>query len=285
MAGLKTIPAQVLDAVAAKDEILALQLTENLQREDLDPIDTALAVVGYFQSRHGQKGFDVNGIIDVMILLEMAPDRVKKEVVDTVYTLAKISGKSLRSLERLCSILRLPTEIQNALREGRLGVSQGYLFAANLGHPNLLEIFQAALGEGFTNAGLEKELKRETKPTTGGVRKRPFSLYRRSVRSVKSGIEEHVAAFKKSDLEAMLSDLRELVALVEGRLPASPLQRQDRSRRRKKGIPRNGYRCRCGATIFALFWGAIVPGERIAVYSESVIFRVPPRPRMSCRWM
>jgi ParB-like chromosome segregation protein Spo0J len=219
MAGLTTIPARVLDAVAARDEILALQLTENLQREDLDPIDTALAVVGYFQSRHGEEGFDVNGIIDAMILLERAPDRVKKEVVDTVSTLAKISGKSLRSLERLCSILRLPTEIQNALREGRLNVSQGYIFAANLGHPNLLEIFQAALGEGFTNAGLEKKLKKETKPATGGVRKRPFSLYRRSIQSVKSGIEEHVAAFKKSDLEALLSDLQELVALVEGRLP------------------------------------------------------------------
>jgi hypothetical protein len=79
-----------------------------------------VAVVGYFQARHGEEGFDVNGIIDAMILLARDPDRVKKEVVDTVSTLVKISGKSLRSLERLCSILRLPKEIQNALREGRL---------------------------------------------------------------------------------------------------------------------------------------------------------------------
>lgn len=33
--GLPTIPARVIDAVAAKDEILALQLTEKLQRENL----------------------------------------------------------------------------------------------------------------------------------------------------------------------------------------------------------------------------------------------------------
>ena len=51
------------------------------------------------------------------------------------------------------------------------------------------------------------------------VRKRSFSLYRRSVQSVRSGIEEQGDAFKKSDLEARLNDLRELVALVEGRLP------------------------------------------------------------------
>jgi ParB-like chromosome segregation protein Spo0J len=219
MAGLPTIPARVLDAVTAREEILALQLTENLQREDLDPIDTALAVVEYFQSRHGEKGFDVNGIIDTLINLERDPNRVKEEIAGTVTAILNISGKSITSLRRTCSLLRLPTEIQNALREGRIGVSQGYIFAANLGHPRLMEIFQAALGEGFTNADLEKELKKETKPTTGGVRKRPFSLYRRSVRSVKSGIEGQVAAFKKSDLEALLSDLRELVALVEGRLP------------------------------------------------------------------
>jgi hypothetical protein len=82
-----------------------------------------------------------------------------------------------------------------------------------------MEIFQQAVGEGFTNAGLEKELKKGRKPVTPGVRKRPFSLYRRSVQSVRSSIEEQVDAFKKSDLEALLTDLRDLVALVEGRLP------------------------------------------------------------------
>jgi hypothetical protein len=79
-----------------------------------------------------------------------------------------------------------------------------------------MEIFQKAVGEGFTNAGLEKELK---PATTDNVKKKPFSLYRRSVQSVRSSIEEQADAFKKSDLEALLSDLRELVSLVEGRLP------------------------------------------------------------------
>ena len=38
--------------------------------------------------------------------------------------IVKISGKSLRSLERICSLLNLPEEIQNALREGAIDVSQ-----------------------------------------------------------------------------------------------------------------------------------------------------------------
>ena len=77
-----------------------------------------------------------------MVNLEREPDRVKKEIADTVSTIVKISGKSLRSLERVCSLLKLPEEIQNALREGKLGVSQGYIFAANLNHPCLMDICQ-----------------------------------------------------------------------------------------------------------------------------------------------
>jgi hypothetical protein len=152
-----------------------------------------------------------------MILLEREPERVKKEIVDTVSTIQKIVGKSLRSLERTCSLLKLPEEIQNAVREGMIGVSQGYIFAANIDHPYLMDIFQQAVADGFTNDGLEKTLKKG-RPTVRSeiARKKPFSLFRRSVQSVRSSIEEQEDAFKKSDL---LSDLRELVALVEGRLP------------------------------------------------------------------
>jgi hypothetical protein len=74
--------------------------------------------------------------------------------------------------------------------------------------------------DGFTNDGLEKALKKGRKSAnTDSVRKRPFSVFRRSVQSVRSGIEEQGDAFKKSDLEALLNDLGELITLVEGRLP------------------------------------------------------------------
>lgn len=130
--------------------------------------------------------------------------------------------KSLIYVQEICSLLKLPEEIQNALRENAIGVSQGYIFVANLDHPKRREIFPEALGEGFTNAGPETELKRGQKPAkTENVRKHSFSLFRRSVRSVRSGIEEQTYAFRKSDLEALLTDLRELVALVEGRLPGA----------------------------------------------------------------
>jgi ParB/RepB/Spo0J family partition protein len=88
--GLAMIPARVIDAVTAKDEILALQLTENLQRADLDPIDTARAVVGYFQARYPEEKPDAEEIINTLINLEREPQRVEKEVADTVSAMVKI---------------------------------------------------------------------------------------------------------------------------------------------------------------------------------------------------
>ena len=217
---LPTIPARVIDVVSGRDEVLALQLTENLQRADLDPVDTAQAVVGFIKVRHGDEAFDIDGIINTLILLQREPERINAEIVATVATIQKITTKSLTSLRRSCSLLQLPEEIQNALREAVIGVSQGYIFAANLDHPLLMEIFRKAIGEGFTNAGLEKELKKGQKPaTTTTVRKKSFSLYRGSVQSLMTGIEGQGDAFRKSDLEALLTDLRELITLVEGRLP------------------------------------------------------------------
>ena len=103
-----------------------------------------------------------------------------------------------------------------------IGVSLGYIFAANLDHPLLMEIFQKAIAEGFTNVGLEKELKKGLKPTTTTVNKKSFSLYRGSVQSVMTDIQGQAAdSFRKSDLEALLNDLRELVTLVEERLPSA----------------------------------------------------------------
>jgi hypothetical protein len=97
---------------------LALQLTENLQRAELDPIDTAQAMVGYFQIRHAEEGLDVDGIISTIINLERGPERVKKEVAVTVTAIQKISGKSLRSVQRAVSLLKLPRRSKTPFGRG-----------------------------------------------------------------------------------------------------------------------------------------------------------------------
>jgi hypothetical protein len=53
----------------------------------------------------------------------------------------------------MLSLLRLPGEIQQAIREEKIGLSQGYLFAENINHPALMKIFNA-----FLKKRLQQEL-------------------------------------------------------------------------------------------------------------------------------
>ena len=134
--GLPTMPARILDAITQKDEILAYQLTENLQREDLNPMDQAKGILSFIQLRHPDKEYDVEGVMSDLIKYNRKPDTLSEVMVSTLDTIMKISGKAYTSMFRAISLLKLPDQIQAAIREEKLPVSQGYLFAANLECPD-----------------------------------------------------------------------------------------------------------------------------------------------------
>ena len=130
--GLETIPARILLNVQSKEEILTIQLIENLQRQDIDPIDKANGILAFFQNRHS--GMDLDAVMNDLILYDREDQRVPGDIVATVATISKIAGIKARSIQNLLSLLRLPPEIRDSVKKGAIGVSQGYLFAANLDH-------------------------------------------------------------------------------------------------------------------------------------------------------
>jgi hypothetical protein len=67
---------------------------------------------------------------------DLKPDYVSKEFSDTVSEIVKIVGKSTRKLLRTISLLKLVPKIQDVISTGKLPVSQGYLFMANLESPD-----------------------------------------------------------------------------------------------------------------------------------------------------
>jgi ParB-like chromosome segregation protein Spo0J len=156
--GLETIPARILPNVQPGEEVLTIQLIENLQRQEIDPIDKANAVLQFFQDRH--EGLDLDGVINNLILYERADQRLPDEVVETVSTISKITGATSRSIQNILLLLRLPQEIRDAVKTGAIHISQGYLLAANLENPGLMAVFESILANPVTNKRLTELLKK-----------------------------------------------------------------------------------------------------------------------------
>jgi len=140
-----------------------------------------------------------------------------------VVAIAKISRKSTTSIHRAFTLLKLPGEIQTAVKEGLITVSQGYIFAANLDNPGLMETFNASLATPMTNTALANKLASFTKVTRSlsGMKPKPFAKFYLSLRSVKTSITKSAGKYQKSDLEKLLNDLKAVASLVEEKLQAS----------------------------------------------------------------
>jgi len=66
--------------------------------------------------------------------------RVKNEFTAKFAVIGEYSSKSITFIQNRLFLLRLPEASQQAIREGKTGLSQGCLFAENINHPALLKI-------------------------------------------------------------------------------------------------------------------------------------------------
>jgi ParB family transcriptional regulator, chromosome partitioning protein len=217
---LPSIPARVVNAITQKDEILALQLTENLQREDLNPIDQAKGILAYIQAKHPDKGYNPDGVINELVNYDRRPEDLSKEIADTVSAISEIAGKSIRTLSRMISLLKLSDEIQASVREGTLPVSQGYIFASHLDYPDLKKVFDSVIAQPVTNSTLERLLTQKTEPP-----KQPahptLSRQKTSVKNIKATIEENAGKYTREDLEELHMDLCVLCDYVQQQAAAT----------------------------------------------------------------
>jgi ParB-like chromosome segregation protein Spo0J len=215
---LPTITARVLTDVEAKAEILAIQLMENLQRQDLDPIDTANAMAAFLQARN--EGMTSDAIASALITAERDPSRLDGDFAGTVTAIQNISGKSISSIRRSLSLLNLPEDMQDAVKRDRINVSLGYIFAANLDNPALRDVFNACLEKPMTQAAVESKLAAAVKgaSATRKATSTPLLKFAYSMKSIKTTLAKNAGNYKQADLEKLRDDLKSLTDLVEQQL-------------------------------------------------------------------
>jgi hypothetical protein len=213
--GLATIPACILPDVSTPEAILAIQLIENLQREDIDPIDKANGILAFFRSRHGN--MDVDAVLNALVTYERDPGRVENDVAETVSAIVKLLGITTRSIQNILSLLRLAEDIQDIIKTGAIPVSQGYIFADNLDNTGLREVLEKVVANPVTNKELIRMLKKaeETDGGGGDQTRIPFQAVRASIRTAISSLEKGKVRYQTADLDDLIGELQNLIAAAE----------------------------------------------------------------------
>lgn len=138
MAGLTEVPVIVKDLSEQKSR--EISLIENLQREDLNPIEEAMAIK------------------ELMVSYDLTQEEIAKKL-----------GKARPSIANSVRLLNLPDSLQEAVRVGALTAGHARALLALSDKKLQLELATKAIDEGWSVRQMEKEvkycLKPETRPT------------------------------------------------------------------------------------------------------------------------
>jgi ParB-like chromosome segregation protein Spo0J len=217
--GLTTIPAIIMDPVTQKAEIDALQLTENMQREDLDAIDMANGILDYLHETHGDSNYWVDGALGYMTNYLRRPEDVPDNIAVRLTAISQISGNSIRTLHRRLSILKLGKEIQEAIRTETIPLTQGYALAANRDNPAFNKACTLALTGETTVKELEKLFASAKAVVT--QKKPPAANFTRQCQALQSWgtiIQKDAAKYGQEELQRLRDELKTLADLLDAQL-------------------------------------------------------------------
>jgi ParB/RepB/Spo0J family partition protein len=78
--GRPHIPARILLNEPAEADIIQMQLIENLQRKDLNPIDEALGYAKYYCNRMAHPELNIDFVVNDLISYQTRPEQAKKNL-------------------------------------------------------------------------------------------------------------------------------------------------------------------------------------------------------------
>lgn len=140
LAGLKTIPAYI--RLVNDQELLEMALVENIQREDLDPIEVALTY-----------------------------QRLLEEIGLTQDSLSQRVGKERSTITNSLRLLRLSPDVQQAVREGIISAGHGRAIISLEDADNQQILFKKIINEKLNVRQAEELAKKLKNPKQAAVPK------------------------------------------------------------------------------------------------------------------
>jgi ParB family chromosome partitioning protein len=141
LAGLDEVPVVVQDFAA--DRLLEVALIENIQREDLNPIEAAHAF-----------------------------DRLVREMGLSHEEIGRRTGKDRSSIANMIRLLKLPAEVQRLVAENRLPMGQARAILALPDAASQVQVAEKASAQGLSTRQVEalvRQLTEPRQPSTGAA--------------------------------------------------------------------------------------------------------------------
>ncbi len=209
--GLQTIPARIFDSELTNDQIIEIQLIENLHREDLNPLDEAIGYLDFCKSR-GKQDLTVEQLHNAIIKIKTGrTDNIDQNLFDTIKALTIISGKSLSSLVNILGLLKLPQKAQDAIKDEKIGTTQGYILASNIDHPMFVDILEQLLsGKIGTKDALKSAFMKKLSAKKNNRSNSSINLLIRFRKRIER------ATIDKQEKAALISEIKKILALLEG---------------------------------------------------------------------
>ncbi|NWF51860.1 MAG: ParB/RepB/Spo0J family partition protein [Nitrospirae bacterium] len=186
LAGLKKIPALIRD-VASKDS-LEIALIENIQREDLNPIETAEAFKRL--------------ISDFNLTQEEISDKV---------------GKDRATIANYLRLLKLPGEIKSLIYNGSLSMGHAKAILSIEGKSNQIDLAKKIVNKGLSVRDAEALSRKILKPRKTIISKDPqiLSLEEKLIKSLGTKVRIHHKGEKGGRIEIQYYSLEELDRLLD----------------------------------------------------------------------
>jgi len=168
LAGLVEVPAIVQDY--ADERILEIALIENIQREDLNPMETAQAL-----------------------------ERLHTEMNLSHEEIAARTGKDRTTITNMIRLLRLPREVQLLVAERRLSMGHARAILGLATHELQTQVAEKAAAQGFSVRQVERLVKKVNEPRVPADDPLQDPNIKAAVGSLEAALGTRVRIVEKSD--------------------------------------------------------------------------------------
>lgn len=203
------IPARILTKEPVGPEIIEIQLIENLQRKDLNPIDEALGYLRYYSTCLKSSDLELDAILNDLFSHTTRPEKLKREVASIIGALEKISGKSVSYIRKLVALLRLPEEAISALRSEALGLTQAIVFSENLTNSRFNDVLSRALSSKMTVKAIDAAFKKIA------PKKPSVAFYKKRISQLSSDIQNNATNISAGFAGQLLLQTEELTEILK----------------------------------------------------------------------